>query len=254
LRVVFPKDLFHTVQKPGNSHHPPTPILQNRPDVRYTDFELPQENPSCDSSRPSRGRRCFSGHRSTRPGRRLLGRHHALGKANERVPRGARFRVVHSSEEARGSPCPCFERKSRHGLAVCLAHHSGGTEAARMRHRPQRGRQRRSTFRRKLAGLVGQRGRIAPGPGAALWIPSSKANVTVTGSPPPRPKKAKVRRLVRHLEAELKLKGRPGAGGLPAVGSQRVDFPYTKELAKWSYDEILGIPRTTAVPAASRLF
>lgn len=114
-------------------------------------------------------------------------------------------------------------------------------------------------LRRKLAGLVGRRGRVGPGPGAALWMPSSKAKPLAagrdgSGSPPPRPKKAKVRRFVRHLEAELKLKGRPGAGGLPAVGSQRVDFPYTKELAKWSYDEILGIPRTTAVPTSSRLF
>jgi len=131
---------------------------------------------------------------------------------------------------------------------------SAAAEVSSMSEETRRGKEHGGYFRRKLAGLVGQRGRIAPGPGAALWIPSSKANVTVTGSPPPRPKKAKVRRLVRHLEAELKLKGRPGAGGLPAVGSQRVDFPYTKELAKWSYDEILGIPRTTAVPASSRLF
>ncbi len=117
-------------------------------------------------------------------------------------------------------------------------------------------------FRRKLAALVGgRRGRVGPGPGAALWMPSSRAKTMPldsggdgTGSPLPRPKKAKIRRLVRHLEAELKLKGRPGAGGLPEVGSQRVDFPYTKELAKWSYDEILGIPRATAVPASSRLF
>lgn len=109
-------------------------------------------------------------------------------------------------------------------------------------------------FRRKLAGLDGgRRRRIGSGPGGALWTPTaSKAAVgkgeAAGGSPSRRPKKAKVRRLVRHLEAGLKLKGRPGAGGLPPVGSQRVDLPYTKELAKWSYDEILGIPKVT-VPA-----
>lgn len=111
-------------------------------------------------------------------------------------------------------------------------------------------------FRRRLAGLegggggTGGRGKTGPGPGGALWMPASKATVGrgAPGSPSRRPKKAKVRRLVRHLEAGLKLKGRPGAGGLPAVGSQRVDLPYTKELAKWSYDEILGIPRIAKLP------
>lgn len=102
-------------------------------------------------------------------------------------------------------------------------------------------------FRRRLAGLEGGKRTIGPGPGGALWVPTSRATVGrgAAGSPSRRPKKAKVRRLVRHLEVGLKLKGRPGAGGLPAVGSQRVDLPYTKELAKWSYDEILGIPKTT---------
>eukprot|EP00752_Nemacystus_decipiens_P012681 g11234.t1 len=107
-------------------------------------------------------------------------------------------------------------------------------------------------FRKKLAGLDGGGRRIGSGPGGALWMPTSRATVGrgAAGSPPRRPKKAKVRRLVRHLEAGLKLQGRPGAGGLPPVGSQRVDLPYTKELAKWSYDEILGIPKAT-VPAES---
>lgn len=107
-------------------------------------------------------------------------------------------------------------------------------------------------FRRKLAALDGPRRKIkmGSGPGGALWMPKSKSTVGrgAAGSPSRRPKRTKVRRLVRRLEAGLKLKGRPGAGGLPPVGSQRVDLPYTKELAKWSYDEILGIPKTT-VPA-----
>lgn len=102
-------------------------------------------------------------------------------------------------------------------------------------------------FRRKLAGLDGGTRTIGSGPGGALWMKTSKATVGMGAatSPSRRQKRAKVRRLVRHLEAGLKLKGRPGAGGLPPVGSQRVDLPYTKELAKWSYDEILGIPKTT---------
>lgn len=109
---------------------------------------------------------------------------------------------------------------------------------------------REDDFRRKLAGLDGGRKRIGSGPGGALWMPTSKATAArgTAGTPSCRPKKAKVRRLVRHLEAGLKLKGRPGAGGLPPVGEQRVDLPYTKELAKWSYDEILGIPKTTVKP------
>ncbi|CAM9595562.1 unnamed protein product, partial [Ectocarpus sp. 8 AP-2014] len=104
-------------------------------------------------------------------------------------------------------------------------------------------------FRRRLIALAGGAKRAGPGPGAALWLPASMKTSAAVGrgtavaSPTHRPNKAKVRRLVRHLEAGLKLKGRPGAGGLP-VGSQKIDMPYTKELAKWSYDEILGIPRT----------
>lgn len=105
-------------------------------------------------------------------------------------------------------------------------------------------------FRRKLAALEGGGKGIGSGPGGALWVPASKLTVGrgAVGSPPSRPNNAKVRRLVRHLEDGLKLKGRRGAGGLPSVGSQRVDLPYTEELAKWSYDEILGIPKTV-VPA-----
>lgn len=103
-----------------------------------------------------------------------------------------------------------------------------------------------------LAALAGGgRRSTGPGPGAALWIPMSKTTPgmvgrnTNTGNHPHRPKRAKVRRLVRHLEAGLKLKGRPGAGGLPVLAHNKIDMPYTKELAKWSYDDILGIPRTT---------
>lgn len=109
-----------------------------------------------------------------------------------------------------------------------------------------------------LAMLAGGRRSTGPGPGAALWIPTSKTTTPgmvgrgSTGSHPHRPKKAKVRRLVRHLEAGLKLKGRPGAGGLPELAHNKIDMPYTKELAKWGYDEILGIPRTT-VPARPRV-
>ncbi|CAM9229280.1 unnamed protein product [Hapterophycus canaliculatus] len=93
-----------------------------------------------------------------------------------------------------------------------------------------------------------------PGPGAALWMAMpTRRNINVpkcvADSPSHSPKKEKVRRLVRYLEAGLMLKGRPGAGGLPARG-QKIDMPYTKELAKWSYDEILGIPRTTATVCA----
>ncbi|CAN0073464.1 unnamed protein product [Ectocarpus sp. 12 AP-2014] len=104
-------------------------------------------------------------------------------------------------------------------------------------------------FRRRRVALAGGAKRAGPGPGAALWLPASTKTSAAVGrgtavtSPTHRPHKAKVRRLVRHLEAGLKLKGRTGAGGLP-VGSQKIDMPYTKELAKWSYDEILGIPRT----------
>ncbi|CAM9390608.1 unnamed protein product [Ectocarpus fasciculatus] len=104
-------------------------------------------------------------------------------------------------------------------------------------------------FRRRIVALAGGGKRVGPGPGAALWLPTSTKSSAAVGrgigvaNPTHCPNKAKVRRLVRHLEAGLKLKGRPGAGGLP-VGSQKIDMPYTKELAKWSYDEILGIPRT----------
>lgn len=105
-----------------------------------------------------------------------------------------------------------------------------------------------------LAALAGGRRRsTGPGPGGALWITTKTTPGMVgrgrnTGNHPHRPKRAKVRRLVRHLEAGLKLKGRPGAGGLPVLAHNKIDMPYTKELAKWSYDEILGIPRTTVVP------
>lgn len=110
-------------------------------------------------------------------------------------------------------------------------------------------------FRRRLAGPEGRRRRVGCGPGGALWMPASTIadGKGAAGNPSRRPKRNKVRRLVRHLEAGLKLKGRPGAGGLPAVGSQRVDLPYTKELAKWSYDEILGIPKTTVPGTPSDL-
>lgn len=108
-----------------------------------------------------------------------------------------------------------------------------------------------------LSRLTGERRSPGPGPGLALWIPNSNTTPGLvgrgnTGSHPHRPKKAKVRRLVRHLEAELKLKGRPGAGGLPVLAHNKIDMPYTKELAKWSYDEILGIPRTTVPTRSSK--
>lgn len=106
----------------------------------------------------------------------------------------------------------------------------------------------------RLAELDGPTRITGPGPGAALWMTMStttnrKVPKGAADSPPHRPRKDKVRRLVRHLEAGLVLKGRPVAGGLPA-GSQKIDMPYTKELAKWSYDEILGIPRTTTTVSA----
>lgn len=109
-------------------------------------------------------------------------------------------------------------------------------------------------LRQRLADLDGETKIASPGPGAALWMTMlARRKVAVpkdtADSPPHRPRKDKVRRLVRHLEAGLVLKGRPGAGGLPA-GGQKIDMPYTKELAKWSYDEILGIPRTTAAVSA----
>ncbi|CAM9091414.1 unnamed protein product [Ectocarpus sp. 4 AP-2014] len=135
-------------------------------------------------------------------------------------------------------------RASAHSQDPVLSNtHEAGTETESR----QEGED--DNFRRRLVALAGRAKRAGPGPGAALWLPASAKTSAAVGrgtavaSPTHRPNKAKVRRLVRHLEAGLKLKGRPGAGGLP-VGSQKIDMPYTKELAKWSYDEILGIPRT----------
>ncbi|CAM9578777.1 unnamed protein product [Scytosiphon promiscuus] len=112
----------------------------------------------------------------------------------------------------------------------------------------------RDDFRQRLADLDGETRIAGPGPGAALWMttstrPHNFCPKATANSSPHRPRKDKVRRLVRHLEAGLMLKGQPGAGGLP-LGGQKIDMPYTKELAKWSYDEILGIPRATATASA----
>lgn len=99
-------------------------------------------------------------------------------------------------------------------------------------------------FSRRLASLVGGRRRQGPGPGAAVWT-VGVVRGRETSDRPYRPKAAKLQRLAQHLEAGLKLRGQPGTGGLPSVPSQRIDMPYTRELAKWGYDEILGIPLTT---------
>lgn len=92
--------------------------------------------------------------------------------------------------------------------------------------------------------VVGENGRktqCGPGPGGALWT----SRPVDRGVFPERgPKMAKVRRLVKQLEAGLKLKGQPRSGGLPSATSQKIDTPYTKELSKWGYHEILGVPRT----------
>lgn len=98
---------------------------------------------------------------------------------------------------------------------------------------------------RQLAGLVGRGRQCGPGPGAAVWTSSTTNNRGGGCSAPRGPKKAKVRCIVKHLESRLKLQGQPGAGGLLGAPLLKIDMPYTKELAKWGYDDILGIPRET---------
>lgn len=123
--------------------------------------------------------------------------------------------------------------------AMCRASSPGATED-----------QKKSTseaveFGRTLAGLTGARRRQGPGPGGCLWVSSRNVCKRVTDTYD-LPKRSKTRQLVKFLEARLKLQGQPDAGGLPGAPSQRIDMPYTKELAKWGYDDILGIPRTVA--------
>lgn len=98
---------------------------------------------------------------------------------------------------------------------------------------------------RQLAGLVGRGRQCGPGPGAAVWTSSTTNNRGGGCSAPRGPEKAKVRCMVKHLEARLKLQGQR-AGGLLGAPLLKIDMPYTKELAKWGYDDILGIPRETA--------
>lgn len=100
---------------------------------------------------------------------------------------------------------------------------------------------------RELVGLVKRGRQRGPGPGAAVGT-SAAGRGGGCCSATRGPKKSKVRSLVKHLEARLKLKGTPGAGGLQGAPLLKIDMPYTKELAKWGYDEILGIRRVT-VPA-----
>lgn len=102
---------------------------------------------------------------------------------------------------------------------------------------------------RRLADLMGGRWRDGPRPNGALW--TSRAVRARTNSSC-KPRKVKVKRLVKHLEAGLKLKGQPPEGGLPQdTHTQKIDTPYTKELAKWGYDEILGIPRKAVLGRTS---
>lgn len=104
---------------------------------------------------------------------------------------------------------------------------------------------------RRLAGLIGGRRRSGPGPGAALWTSKSQGGGII--SRPRRSKKAKVQRLVKHLEAALKLRGQASVEGFPDAPQQKIDLPYTKELAKWGYDKILGIPQAPVPGRASSL-
>lgn len=102
---------------------------------------------------------------------------------------------------------------------------------------------------RRLAGLVGGGRQRGSGSGGGLWVPRSLKTRTSFSSSCDRqtsahlPKKSKTVHVVKYLEAGLALKGKPGAGGLPGRPSQKIDMPYSQELAKWGYDEILGIPR-----------
>lgn len=105
-------------------------------------------------------------------------------------------------------------------------------------------------FGRRLAGLAGGGRRRGPGSGGGLWVLRSLKTRSGFSSGCSRtssahlPKKSKTVHIVKYLEAGLALQGKPGAGGLPGRPSQKIDMPYSQELAKWGYDEILGIPRT----------
>lgn len=98
-------------------------------------------------------------------------------------------------------------------------------------------------FGRQLAGLMGGGRRQGPGPGGGLWVSGSTGKRSGDGASH-LPMRAKTRHTIRFLEARLALQGNLGAGGLPRGPSQPIDMPYSKTLAKWGYDEILGIPRT----------
>lgn len=99
-------------------------------------------------------------------------------------------------------------------------------------------------FGRRLAGLVGGRRRQGPGPGGGLWVSGRLRGRSNSNGSSHLPKKDKTLHTIKFLEAGLTLKGMPGAGGLPGGSSQKIDMPYSKQLAKWGYDEILGIPKT----------
>lgn len=165
-----------------------------------------------------------------------------LDPGSARASKTSRTGWRYSSSVTPGS-LRLFRASARSNDPVLSDTHEAGTETESN----QEGED--DNFRRRLVTFAGGAKRAGPGPGAALWLPASTKTSAAVGrgtaaaSPTQHPNKVKVRRLVRHLEAGLKLKGRPGAGGLP-VGSQKIDMPYTKELAKWNYDEILGIPRT----------
>lgn len=93
---------------------------------------------------------------------------------------------------------------------------------------------------RTLARLVGRERRMGPGPGGSLPVSSTAGPRNFDPHLPP---KAESRRMVEFLEAELRTRKRNASKGLPCAPSQRIELPYTKLLAKWGYDTILGIPR-----------
>lgn len=97
---------------------------------------------------------------------------------------------------------------------------------------------------KRLAGLTGYTVRRGPWPGTALWTSGTNSSGNY---PDFIPRKDNLRSLAKCLEARLKLKGRVRSGGSPADTTKKIELPYASELAKWGYDEILGIPRTGPV-------
>lgn len=91
--------------------------------------------------------------------------------------------------------------------------------------------------------LMGERGKQGPGLGSRIRGCGTTEGYR-KGCYHHFPRRMNVRSLSRYYESGLNMRERSRTGMIsPGASPARIEMPYTKELAKWGYDDILGIPR-----------